>query len=842
MRKVLTFLAFAGLQSLLPISALAATSAAISFDSNPPKGFEDLTEPSSIVLDVYYGGRLLANNLTALVGPETLQFEQPQAVLDKLPATAQYEALLQRLSSVLSTNSHLVCQRAQQTGCGVIDAEVLEVIYNPDRFRVDIFINREYLPTRAAIIDPYLPPASNRFAISQRLSGSWAGARTDSDGNAVSSSSATLFGDSIVSFGESSLQSRWSVSDSDLSNNGQVSDLFWTRDYRGKALSAGLFQPRGSSSLFINSGALYGIEYYKSDNTRTDNDQRTGTPLEVHLPVRGRVEVYRDGRLIHSELLEAGNQLLATRSFPQGAYEVTVRTFSEDGRPLNEFTQFFAKDSLLPTMGEWQWNVMLGTPALLSSESLMPEASDETLLQAGVGRRLLDEFGLFATATFTEEQQALELGSRWINEYFELSPSVIATDDGRSGFRLSASLKTDWATLSVQESRLDGPERFVTGNVLPRGFAYRTYSLFVPMGKGRLNARYSQRDGGLTYADEQLQLPELFAGNEPLRTLEYQRPLLRNRSWYGDLRLAYSDSGIDRVTSLNFQFRYRSKRWNHGTFLRSDSGSLEGERNFAGFSSSWDDRDLWANEVQQQFFAETDGNAHSMRSNTRVAGRRGHFSSSVNYLDNSGSENIGNTLSYVGNFSTNLVSDGDYYGWGGEQGFGSGVLVEVDGAKDDEFEILVNGQRRGYATGGGRSLISVPAYDTYSVTVKPLSSGFYDYQDNSETVTLYPGNIASTRYEIKTLVMVFGRIIRNGKPVANATFEIEGQQTRTNEYGVFQLDYYGVPKKLVSTAIQWNNCTVPVTEQSSDKDWLNLGTIELNTASCKSDATTLARK
>ncbi|SHF55707.1 Outer membrane usher protein FimD/PapC [Microbulbifer donghaiensis] len=831
MKRITWHFALCG--ALLSNSAptIAAAAAAFIMETAPPAGFEELTEPTPLVVDVYYGGRLIDRNQRALVSPTTLKFEQPTALLDKLPKTIAREKLLGRLSQTLPTNSHLVCRSNQRVRCGVVEAAVLDVIYDADRFRVDIFIGADYLPTRQVLDDPYLPPASNQFALSQRLSGSWSGSRSEPESDSRDSQSASLFGESILSFGESSLQGRWSVSDTSEPAT-QITDLYWTRDYRGKAFSVGLLQPRGSNSRFINSGPLYGVEYYQSNNTRVDGDLRTGTPLEVYLPVRGRVEVYRDDRLIHSQLIEAGNQLVSTRSFPQGAYQVKVKAFAEDGRPLEEFEQFFAKDSLLPAPGEWQWNLMLGTPAeRVDNSSSIPDAQSNYLLQAGLGRRLLDNLGLFASTTLGEGSQALELGGRWITPNIDISPSLIGTSDGRSGRRLTVSLKSSWATLLLQESYLDSvDEASVEDALLERGYHNRSAALNVPLGKGRLSARYSMRDAGQEINNSQLQLADIAVGNDPLRTIEYQYPFARAKSWNGDLRLSYNDSGDEQLFSLNVQFRYNDGPWNHGASLRTDSGVDEERREFAGFSSSWTDGDLWASDVQQQVYGETDGDALSLRSNTRVAGRRGYFASALNYLDRNNK-----TLSYVGSFSTTLATDGDHFTWGGEQSYGSGVLVGINGADEDQFEILINGQRRGYATGGEQTLISVPAFDTYEIAVRPLGQGFYDFQDNSETVTLYPGNIASTSYDVKSLVLVVGRITENGKPVTGARFKLAGQETVTDQFGLFQLEYYTAPQRLNFSYINWNHCQVPVVEQSSDRDWLNLGTIELSQAKCDRD-------
>ncbi|MBY6190496.1 TcfC E-set like domain-containing protein [Microbulbifer agarilyticus] len=815
----------------VPACAAAAT---FSMETATPSGFEDLTEPTPLVVDIYYGGRLLSENQKAMVSPSTITFQNPEQILQLLPETSQPSNVLQRLKQTLTSNSHLACRNYNRDRCGVVPAEVLEVIYDSDLFRVDIFIGADYLTPNAVMEDPYLPPASNRFAVSQQFSGNWSGSQSSSNSNRLDTQSYTLYSDSIVSFGESSVRGSWSYSDNpnfaDSQSQLQISDLFWTRDYRGKAVSVGLFRPMGNSSRFTGFGSLYGVEFYRSDNTRLDGNLSSGTPIEVHMPVRGRIEVYREERLIHSEMLEAGNQLISTTSFPSGAYDIRVVTYSEQGRALDEFEQFFAKDSRLPPAGEWQWNLMAGAPAESSLNQQIPELSEQVLVQAGLGRRLADNFGLFGGVTAAEEAQVFELGGRWVTPYFEVTPELVATSSGNTGARINFTLRSQWATLNYQEARIDNPERADTSNLLISTNNFRTASLNVPVGRGRFNARYTERDLGVAIDDPQLLLPDRALTGNRLQTLEFHHPILRNRHWNGDFRLGYSESDAAELWSMSFQFRYNTGHWNNNSYIRAESNAFDEDRYFAGVSSNWNDGDLWPAEVQQQLNLEGSKDSSVLRSLTRISGRRGSLTSNINYLSE-----VTDTLSYTGGFNTTFASDGDYFSWGGESSYNTSVLVDIDGAEEDNFEVLVNGSRRGYAKGGEQSLISVPSFESYEISVKPLGDGFYDYLDSTEIVTVYPGNMASTQYEIKTLVLVLGKLVRDEKPVAGATFRIGDQKTKTDDNGIFQLEYYAAPGKRNFTYIIWNDCEVPLEKLLGDRSWLNLGTIDLNKASCDFD-------
>lgn len=805
----------------------AAASAAFTLETGVPEGFANLTEPQQLVADLYYGNKQVGASMVE-VGQHTLRFLEPDAVFKMLPTTLDPEAVYALLQQSFPRNSHRVCYSRQQRNCGFITPEAFGLIYDDSRYRIDLFFAPDLLPQKAAIDDPYLPDASSRFSFVQNLTGTWSGVES---GDGQNSQSASLFGQSILSFGESGLHSQWSTTDS---GDSQISQLHWTRDYRGRAYSAGLIQPLGGFSSFVPSPHLYGVEYRSSYNSRTDNRYNQGAPLEINMPVRGRVEIHRDGRLIHSELLEAGNQLLDTSSLPGGAYEVEIKSFDESGRPMAQYTEFFAKDSLLPPPGEWRWAVQAGQPARLIREELLPERHDNYFLQAGAARRLFDDTGLFANIAATDSEYALELGGRWISRYLELSPSVIRTGDGRSGHRLFASLNTPLFNLSASEVRLENdtqPSEYGEFSLLGRGFRQRSANLSSTLFGGRLSLRYSQRDRNVFFESPEFTLDTEFSSANSLTTLEYRRDFFRNRYWHGEMTVSHSDADGEQLTSATLNFRFRGKHWDHNASVRTDTGREDGQNTRLGFRSGWRDADLWASDIDQQISGEATADEYYLGSYTRIAGHRGYLSSTLDYRNSSADDQ--SSLNYLGSFSTNLMTTDEAFAWGGERSLTSGVLVDIAGSEDEDFEILVNGVRRGYAKGGDRSLINLPAFQSYDIQLRPLSAGFYDYREVQESVTLYPGNVTSTRYEIEPVILVLGRILRGEHPVPGAKISIGEYSAVTDEFGIFQMEMHAAPQTLRAPAVRWSNCLVDIAEQASGENWLNLGDIDLAAARCE---------
>ncbi|MCO1335689.1 TcfC E-set like domain-containing protein [Microbulbifer sp. OS29] len=810
--------------------ALAAAAATFLLETSAPEGFDELTEPQQLVVDLYYGGREIGV-AHVTVGPRFIHFDSPLSVLASLPETLDYGTTLSALQRPLEKNSHYVCRSNRQIGCGYLTPSDFAVIYDENRYRLDLFFSPKLLPQKPAINNPYLPAASSQFSMVQNIHSSWSGTESDWGSDSYA---AALTGNTIVSFGESALHSQWSIA---TEQDQQINTLHWSEDYRGRAHSAGLLQPQGGFGYFRPQAAMYGVELRSSQRSRTDISHQHGAPVEINMPVRGRVEIYRDNRLIHSELLEAGNRLLNTSSLPHGAYDIEVRTYDEAGRVLSRHIEFFAKDSLLPAAGEWFWSLQAGLPTRNFSTGTLPDHYDEGVITGSFARRLSTAVGLFASAASSKEQQIFELGGRWVGENFELSPSIVTSDDGRTGYRVQAQMTTPYGTVSALNTRLKSDSTTTSTDLfplLPGSYSQRNLSFHGALFGGQLSLRFSERD----------QLKDLLPGNldtndqlyEPhrLKTLEFRHPIFKSAHWLGNATLSHSEADGEQYTSLEIQFRVRSKHWQHTANIYGDSSNQYNHGERFAFQSRWHDRDLWASEFEQQLSVEKASDAYYLESRTHLAGHRGYLNATVGVHDNE----QGRAVNYLGGFSTNLIATSNSLSWGGERAFESAVIVNIEGSKEQNFEIMVDGSRRGYAKGGKKSVINLPAFRTYDLSLRPLDEGFFDYRERARTITLYPGNVGTTSYKVLSQILVLGRLTSYGEGLGNTDISLGDHSATTDRHGVFQLEVSGTHDKLPFSAITWGSCRMPVDIASSGNKWFNLGTIEQSEAACDSEQIT----
>src|SRR5690349_21536378 len=140
------------LTMLGPAAAQAASSAMTSPEL--PDGFGQLASSRVVFVDLYYGGRKIGEAF-AVFRPGSLRFRSPGEVLAKLPDVIKAPELIASLAGELPTGSEAVCSQSNAGNCGVISPQVVGIIYDEDRFRVDVFVNPRFLQTSQADVQGY---------------------------------------------------------------------------------------------------------------------------------------------------------------------------------------------------------------------------------------------------------------------------------------------------------------------------------------------------------------------------------------------------------------------------------------------------------------------------------------------------------------------------------------------------------------------------------------------------------------------------------------------------------------------------------------------------------------
>ena len=804
------------LLSALYISPVIAKQPIFLAMNEAPVGFEDLAKPQRSLIDIYYGNRYLTSQI-ATFSPQMIRLSDPAAVVRLIGNINDPSLIEATLTGELETHSRDVCPTQNSKDCGLLDPVVAGVIFDENRFRLDVFVNRRFLLTRDAEVRKYLPPSDAGLSLLQNVSGAWSGSdAADSDDDY------TLSGLSQFAYRENSVYFNW---DYTKNQHFQVNDLYGRRNFEGIEYNAGIVGSSAFGLSFTSDRTLLGTRIASSDNTRADTDYTGGTPLDVFLPTRGRVEIRRDDRLISSYFFEAGSQQLDTSAFPSGAYDIEIRILDEGGNVISQETRFFAKQFQLPPEGEWQYFAETGRVLDRSSGDTLPSSTEQWLTRAGVSRRLADTLAGTVAMAATNDDSLVELGLFNLGYLYELSPSVMLANNGDYGFNLITRLRYGQVSTNASYRRLWKDDDTATNtddeadrpSLLGSGFEQSNVSVSFPFITGTMSYRYSdsrQNAGDTTRT----------------HAIDYRVNMFRTSDYDIDMSVGLSRSGDTDVALMSFEFRLRDDRWTWRATPRAEyrdtAGDIDRTENLR-LAASWDDRDLFDSTVRADVGAESGSGDERYDARLQVGNSWGRGDLNLNHV----SGETDSTTSYSASFSTSFLTDGNNLAVGGERQAESALVLNVEGNEGDIFDVKIDGQRRGYAVVGRPSVIPLSPYRQYRVSLSPSASSLYDFDERERTVTLYPGNVVSMDYEAIALKLLFGRLLFGGEPLTDVRINGGLYPAQSDDMGLFQLESRADTGNIHVELDNGWLCSVPV--PTPDSGYVQqMGSIDLADADC----------
>lgn len=780
--------------------------------NNPPPGFEDLNQTQRSLVDVYFGNRYISSQLASF-RPGFFEFSNVTEVIRQVGNINDPELITTALTGELNANTANICQPGSSQPCDLLEPAIAGVVFDESRFRVDIFINPRFMLSRAADVRKFLPPSDAGFAVLQTFSAAASGSDADN-----SDDDYTLNGLTMLAYRENSLYGNWDYS---KSRRLSVTRLFGQREFEGLEYNLGLLNSDGFGLNFTADQKLIGARISTSSNTREDGEFTGGMPVEVFLPVRGRVEIRKDERLIASGFYEAGVQALDTSTYPSGAYDLEIRILDEQGNQLSSETRFFAKQYQLPPVGEWLLFAESGQVMRNEEEEVLPVATEQWLSRAGVSRRLSDTWAGTVAVAGTNDQSLVEAGIYHIGYRYELSPSVMWSGKDDYGVQLSGRTWLGPVSLGANYRRLWRSEPLVENidrpSLLGSSFRQSSFSATAPLGSGTLGYRYSSNRSDADIPTE-------------TQSLDYRQTFIQTSGFDLTGSLSFSKSRTSKVALLSVELRFKDGRWNYRANPRfehrEDAGQSDRSESMR-LSANWNDGDLYDGNLQFNGGLSTNRSSQSLDSSVQYANRFGRASFNINH--NKGSE--ADITSYGGSFNTSFLTDGNVFAMGGEQVTESALVINLEGREGDIFDVNVNGQRRGYAVAGQSSVISLTPFDQYNVTLSPSGETLYSFDEREKQVTLYPGNVVSLDYEAIPLQLLFGRLLFQGAPVSGARINGGLYPSSTDDVGMFQLESRSDTEGL---RIELENgwvCELPV-GVLDDGYVQQMGTIDLSETEC----------
>lgn len=767
-----------------PVSAPAAPPARRAV----PAGFEDLDAPQSAHVDVLFGGTVVGTAQVTISGA-TFTFDAPANILPLLPTLTQPAAILAELGRAnLPVNAHLLCRTgADQTTCERLSPDRAGFILDRDRFRVLVFVAPAFLALKDNVASAYLPapePGTGLInAVSAVVSGS-----------AGQDLLVNLENQLVIGDGQHRIRADFGYA---TGLGTRLDTLRAELDRPGWRYTAGALWSRAGS--FTGRRQFIGVEAATQTDTRLDKENLKGSPLSVFLEQRSRVDILRDGRILASRIYDAGNQLLDTSTLPDGVYEVTLRILAINGA-LREERQFFSKNAYMPAPGQTMFH---GAAGLLVSEHrhALPEPTGTPFLQAGLARRVARNLAVDLSAMASDQAGVIELGGTFQSHGFQLRAATLMSSRGEHGVLAQlGSYGTGALNFSLDLRHVatgkSAPGLTAAAPVLPGpGPASRTVA---PPGSWLLVAprTFTQATGSVSYnlPGTQVQANGYYRRERGYSADYSIGPSLRvnlfeRAAWQVTFNAdaAFTSRGKSGYVGLNLQLLQPRSSFmaRAGARLSTDTSASRRSAGVGALTGAVS-RTTAAGELEMGGGYEREVERDILNLSAQLRGEKGNLGAQVS----KGLGGQGTPLQYSLGLQTTIAAGGRALALTGTRRGDGAVLLKVDSdAPEARFEVLLNEAPSGEFAAGEQLALTLPAYRTYDVRIRPVGKALMQIDTRAKALSLFPGSVVSLGWQASRQVPVFGQLVLpGGIPVRFAAIRAGNTAAMTDETGFFQLE------------------------------------------------------
>lgn len=765
-------------------------------EEGAPPGFENLDVPQRTLVDVAWGGRAL-EPAPAIYTDSTIRFVDPEAVVAQIEGLIYPGSVVEALSGRLPANRELACvDRGVPEGCGVLEPETAGVIFDADRFHVEIFVARKLLRLATISDDDRLPPPSDTWTGLATLGGGLAGtSRTDPS---YSFRAAT-----VVARGATHLDFV-----GDLQTGGQflVDRLAIHHDRQDWQFTGGLY--RSTPFRVLGETEVVGFRARSSLRTRTRLylDRAYGSRLRVFLQRRSLVQVFRDGRLLANRVYDVGNQEIDTSELPSGAYEVElVITDPVSGRRSER--QFFAKTTELPPLGQIHFMGEAGVIRQREDPSRPLDAVGAPFVRFASAMRVTPRLGFDFDMALIDEESVFTAGLLWLGEGLALRTGPVVTSRGAAGSELIGAFEYGDFIANVNL-------RGIWGQSGTRFIRAPSTDLSWALAYNWRNVRFALRGD----VRERSTDPETRYSVTP----SVQVPLFRRARLRGDLRAEYthSDRGHALILRVDLAEWWRDLQTTQSVTGRYDEvgGATRGTAE-ADLTARWRSPATFPADLQ----ADVRASRRRDRTSVAVTGDvRSHRGAANAYVEETFPDEGAPETLYGAQWSIGVVGDRDGLVASGEGSGTSAVLVEVGGDYENGvFEIYVNDVRAGRVAVGQTQLVALQPYGEYRVRLVSLDGQSVAYDTGARTVVLYPGSSARLHWRVRRIFVLISAVVwPDGAPVANGRVHGAVGEAATDESGFLQADVTPGVRLRIETRDRRESCVIEVPDQTAEDDFI----------------------
>ncbi len=448
-----------------------------------PEGFATIAAERIVLIDLFYGEEM-RGEAQITVAPGTIRFNNPEAVMRMLPPlTNEKEVLASLENNTFPAHQALRCTAgAPPSMCGRLTPSLIGVIYDPEKFRLDVFLRPDLVVTHPNSQPEFLPAPEGDLSIINSISATVSGEINRSE------TYVSAFDNVIVGLGEQRFRADLGYASGiglEVDRANLEVDRAGVRYLAGIMWSPGTLV--GGRRKFVGGG----IESQRE--TRLDREAIAGTPIVFYLDQRSRVDVVRDGKVLASAIYEPGSQQIDTSPLPEGSYNVILRVH-EAGRPTREERRFFTKSRQIPSLRQTDYFLYSGF--LTNEYRSRFEQSGNAYVHGGVALRPLRSVALAGAVELVEGVFSTEVSATFLSPVAQIRASaVVETEGAKGGILQISSSGTSRFNFNFDLRRISGGDYTREEDIEQQGHP------LWPIGTNRDDFRtdYTQMGGLLAY-------------------------------------------------------------------------------------------------------------------------------------------------------------------------------------------------------------------------------------------------------------------------------------------------------------------------------------------------------
>lgn len=680
-------------------------------------------------IDIHYGDEFVGAVL-AEFDDVHIRFQNVAELMSLLPDVVDEDYAREYFSAVIEYQQASSCTSEIYQQCFTEDGPGIIVTFDSALFIANIYLAKKLLTLFEVDVEKYLPTFKSAPSYLASFGGIYSTASSDLLPRSESYNASLT---QVLSSGNKRFTSEVGYANA---HDFYVREANFVGESQGTRVIGGRYELFGD--LLFPSRLIQGFGIHSTIDLRLDLDQNGGSRIELFLPQRSRVELYRDGRLLSADYYEIGYQQLDISKLPDGAYDLEIRVIT-NGIVTEQQTQFFTKSTRLPPVGESQTSFDVGQvakPLKLGSEA------DSTFIRFDHAVRLNDPGYVQFSALGTRRWTAVQAGYSWIMRESIGRMDVQLADDGYRAlaFALSRHLQSglislDWARASVpsvEPGRIDHLRRFSENA--------DTSSLRYIVGTSRWAFQ-----GALKFVVSD------FANERVTSMSAHIFPIVDNDQF----KVSGSTQHSSRAGfQLSIDFLWNMPTRSHNVFARTRWINQNGQRVLSAVGMAGSRVDGLRNTAirYNTVFEEFE---QSKNAGAGVYYRNELFSTDSNInIESGGFHNRSLSTSLYSAFAVSdrklkLFSD---------IGAGAGVVVSLPDKDDSSVTVVINENRRVSIAAGTTQFIPLEAYERYSLRVQPASGGNLEYDLKNRHVVLYPGHVPVLEWRGNKVIAVFGQL------------------------------------------------------------------------------------